>query len=364
MNDGYDLAVVGAGIVGLGHAAAAARRGKRVVVVDRSAAIVGASVRNFGHVGVSMHAGRAGELAKRSAELWRRLAAEAGFWLRDAGSLVVAAAEDELAVLAESRGAGEDATLLDRDGVAALAPVAHAVGGMFRRGDLQVDPREAAAAIAVRLAAVGVEFRWRTAALGAEPGILHTSRGPIRAAAIVVAANADVDELYPQLAEEHGLQRCALDMLLTEGVGLGMPLLTGTTLLRYTAFSTMPSAAAVRARIEREHPELIAYDVNQMYTERPDGSLLVGDTHRVAVTPGPFQDEDAGRALLAGAARLFGRPLDVRQRWQGVYAKAPDEFLVAAPADGIRVVAVTTGIGMTCGLGLAETVIDELIGAA
>jgi len=50
----------------------------------------------------------------------------------------------------------------------------------------------------------------------------------------------------------------------------------------------------------------------------------------------------------------------VRERWQGVYARAPHEFLKAAPADGIRVVSVTTGIGMTCGLGLAESVIDDL----
>jgi hypothetical protein len=50
----------------------------------------------------------------------------------------------------------------------------------------------------------------------------------------------------------------------------------------------------------------------------------------------------------------------VRERWQGVYASAPQDFLVASPLPEVRVVSVTTGIGMTTGLGLAERVVDDL----
>nr|WP_298044505.1 FAD-dependent oxidoreductase [uncultured Microbacterium sp.] len=214
--------------------------------------------------------------------------------------------------------------------------------------------------MAAHLGACGVDFHWRTAALGAETGTLHTSRGPLHAQTIVFAVNADVDQLFPAIAAAHDVQRCSLDMLLAEGVGLPVPLLTGSSMLRYSAFATMPAAADVRARYERDAPEVLAYDVNQMYTERPDGTLIVGDTHDVRVTPSPFQDERASDLLLRLGAELFGGPLRVRERWQGVYARAPHEFLQAAPADGIRVVSVTTGIGMTCGLGLAESVIDDL----
>lgn len=356
----FDMAVVGAGIVGLGHAAAAVDRGARVVVLDAAARCTGATVRNFGHIGTAMHVGAAAEAARRTNELWRRLAARAGFWLRPSGTLLVAAHDDELAVLQEA-GLG---AVLSAEAIASLAPVVHAVGGSLVEGDLQVDPREAGPAIARHLAAAGVEFRWRTTALAVEPGVLHTSRGPIEAGAIVVAVNADVDRLFPDLAEEHGVQRCALDMLLADGVGLEVPLLTASSMLRYSAFATMPSAAEVRARLAAEEPGLFERDVNQMYTERPDGTLIVGDTHHVAATVEPFQDEGAFALLERLGARMFGGPLQVRQRWQGVYARAPQDVLRASPCEGVRVVSVTTGIGMTIGLGLAESVVDELLGCA
>ena len=67
----YDLAVVGAGIVGLAHAFAAAKRGKRVVVIDRDAQANGASVRNFGFVTVTgQGAGVCWTLARGARYIW------------------------------------------------------------------------------------------------------------------------------------------------------------------------------------------------------------------------------------------------------------------------------------------------------
>ena len=356
----YDLAVVGAGIVGLGHAAAAVERGLRVVVIERASTIAGATVRNFGHVATSVQAGRAREYAERTRELWLRHAERAGLWLRRSGTLVVARAADELAVLAE---AGEG-RLLGAADVAERVPVVGAVGGAYLPRDLQIDPRQAAPALAGELTSAGVEFRWRTAVLGVETGTVHTRRGDIHAEAVVVAVNHDIDELYPDLADQHAVVRCGLDMLLADGVGLDVPVLTGSSMLRYAAFTSTSTGAALRERYETECPDLIAREVNQMYAERPDGTLIVGDTHQRAASIAPFQDEASFELLAQLARELFGlERLRVRQRWQGVYASAPQEFLRAAPADGVRVVAVTTGIGMSTGLGLAESVIEELFGS-
>jgi FAD dependent oxidoreductase TIGR03364 len=329
-----------------------------VVVIERSTEITGSSIRNFGHIGTGMHTGLAREYADRSRGIWLDLAETAGFWCRDAGALLVARAADELAILEES-GAGAVLTAAQVD---AFVRVVGAVGGMHSAPDLQVDPREAAPAIARYLEGLGVEFRWRTTALGVESGVVHTGRGDVRAECIVVATNFDVDQLYPELAERYGVVRCALDMLLTDGVGLGLPLLTGSSMLRYSAFAATPSASAVRDRFASEDPELLARDVNQMYTERPDGSLIVGDTHLRDIAVSPFQEEESFDLLRRITGTLFGRELRVLERWQGVYASAPQDFLIEAPADGVRVVAVTTGIGMTTGLGLGDSIIDELFG--
>lgn len=370
MSEHFDLAVIGAGIVGLGHAAAARARGLRVVVVERADRLNGATIRNFGHVGTSMQAGQGREYAERAAELYRQYAHRAGFTLLQRGSVVVATADDEMQAIRDS-GQGR---MLSAAEVADLVPVSGAVGAALLPDDMQVDPREAGPALAAWLAKDGVEFRWSTAALAAETGTLHTTRGEIRAENIVWCVNADLDAVLPEVATRHGVLRCGLDMMLVDGVGLDRPLLTGSSMLRYPAFAG-DAADAVRARYAAERTELLELDINQMYTEMPGRGLFVGDTHHIDSTLAPFQDERAFEVLGREAHRLLGAgslgtgspgtgSLGVRQRWQGVYAKAPQDFLRETVTDGVHVSAVTTGIGMTTGLGLGEAVIHDIIGAA
>ncbi|MFK4837436.1 TIGR03364 family FAD-dependent oxidoreductase [Microbacterium sp. ZW T2_14] len=365
MNRGFDVAVVGAGIVGLGAAYAAVRRGQRVVVIERAPEALGATVRNFGHLCIGAQTGRAREYADASRPLWLRLAQDAGFWLRESGTLVVARHTDELALLEAAALAGGiellDGAELDqrvslRRGVA--------VGGAWIRPDLQTNPRTAAAAIRAHLEALGVEFRTRTSVGAVETGRVHTTRGPIHAGLVIVAVNHDLDQLLPDLAERVGVVRCGLDMLRVRGgaASVTAPLLTGWSLVRYGRFAALPEATAVRERLHAERPDLAALDLNQMYTQLPDGSVIVGDTHYKAVGIAPFQPEAAADLLLEEFETLFGTRPSVLERWQGVYASGPDEFLVAEPEPGVLALAATTGIGMTTGLGLAETVLTPLLG--
>ena len=65
--------------------------------------------------------------------------------------------------------------------------------------------------------------------------------------------------------------------------------------------------------------------------------------------------------LLELNEQLFARRAPVLQRWQGVYASAPQELLLDDPAPGVRVASVTTGIGMTTGLGFAAHAVAGLL---
>src|ERR1700692_3877206 len=96
----FDLAVVGAGIVGLATALAAARRGLQVVVIDRDAQANGASVRNFGFVTVTgQERGSMWARARRSREVWRELADAAGIPIVHTGLWMTARHPESAAVL-------------------------------------------------------------------------------------------------------------------------------------------------------------------------------------------------------------------------------------------------------------------------
>jgi FAD dependent oxidoreductase TIGR03364 len=364
--DSSDLLVVGGGIVGLAHAVSAVERGLRVTVLERDERAVGASVRNFGHVCTTAQSGEALDLALVAREQWLRLSSLAGFEVERAGTLVVARTAAELGVLEELAGArgSDQVELLTADGVTARLDAPDAVGGALLPLDLRLDPRAAIPALAAWLAASGVDLRFGVAVGAVTTGGATTPYGEVPADRVVVAVGHDLDRLFPGIAEEWQVRRCRLQMLEVAppgGVRIGPAVLTGTSMLRYGALAEQPSAAVVRGEIAERTPDLLEAVVNLMLTQRPDGSIVLGDTHHYARTHAPFDDEELADLLLREGARLLGSPLTVRRRWRGVYADSPlTDFVVATPYDGVRAVAVTSGIGMTTALGLAPRVLDDL----
>ncbi|SFR29061.1 FAD dependent oxidoreductase TIGR03364 [Lentzea waywayandensis] len=396
-----DLVVVGAGIVGLAHAWHAVQRGLSVAVVERDEHAAGASVRNFGHGCFTAQDGVAFEYAMTAREQWLKLSREAGFWLRESGTVVVARHDDELEVLHEFAEV-RDVELLNNPTTGSfnnprvgsfnsprVGSLNNPSTGSFNNSsvglfndprvgslnnpsilgaallplDIRVNPREAVHAIAALLAERGVTFHWSTNVLTVEPGLVRTSRGELRCRAAVVAVGHDVDRFFPGIAEEREIQRCQLRMLRVAHGGVIDPaVLTGFSMLRYEAFARCPSTEKVRERLTNDHPELVEAGLNLMFTQLPDGSLTIGDTHHYSRTVDPYRSEDLDDLVLTETARLLGVPsLHVLERWRGIYASAPEPFLTATPAPLTRAVSVTSGIGMTTALGLAPAVLDDLL---
>ncbi|NNC10364.1 TIGR03364 family FAD-dependent oxidoreductase [Planctomonas sp. JC2975] len=363
------MLVVGAGIIGLAHAWHAARRGMSVLVIERDERAVGASIRNFGHICTTAQAGLAREYALDAREEWLRVGSEAGIPVRTDGTLVLARTAAELAVLEEfAAGRDDEVRMLTPGEAASLAgfETPGLLAGAHLPNDLRVDSPDAVPALARHLADIGVQFRFGENALEVTGGFVRTTRAEYTADSVVLAVGHDVDRHYPDLAEQTGVQRCRLRMLeidAPDGIRTAPGVFTGTSLLRYDGFASTEAAARLRAELTESDPELLEHTVNLMFTQRPDGRLVIGDTHHYATTLTPFEDEELDDLLLDRFHRLFGAEhLRVRRRWRGVYAAAQSgPFLMANPEPGVAVATVTSGIGMTTGFGLASAVLDEFV---
>lgn len=367
MLDRADLVVVGAGIVGLAHAVHAVDRGLSVVIVERDQRAVGASIRNFGHGCFTAQDGDALRFAAHARKAWLRLARAADFSVSETGTVVVARAEDEMAVLEDFHASrGDEAVMFDARAVRAKVAISASIaGGAWLPRDIRIDPRTAVPAIAAWLARRGVRFHWDTAMHDADAEGITTSRGRVHAGHVVVAVGHDVNRHFPEIAAQAGVHRCALHMLRTAnplGGHIDAAVFSGWSMLRYGGFAISPALGSVRERLYADVPNGEAWGLNLMFTQRPDGDLTIGDTHHYELTPGPFQAEERDNLILDQVAGLLGtaRP-DVHERWQGVYAAAASPFLVADLASNVRIVSVTSGIGMTTAFGLAAEVLDDLL---
>lgn len=366
--DRRELVIIGAGIIGLAHAVEARRLGLSVTLLDRELRATGASVRNFGHACFTAQPSELSELAMSSREGWLAAATGTGIDAWQCGTLVVARSQLELDLLQALREArGDELVQLHTAGRtrAMLGGLGSddVLGGAHLPLDVRVDPRRATEGLAAWLQDQGVEIL-RPVQVGAletkAGGVqLTTSRGMLHAERVVLATGHDLVHLLPELATSHQVQRCTLAMHRVAAPGRAViepAVFTTTSMLRYGAFTELGAAGALREHVQRTRPDLLEAVANVMFTQLPDGSLLVGDTHDYSDSPLPFIAESRSRLVLDEAAAVLGvDQLDVLERWQGIYANSVQgPLLVEEPLPGVRVVTVTSGVGMTLSFGLAR----------
>ena len=366
----FDLAVVGAGIVGLAHALAAARLGKRVVVIDRDAQANGASVRNFGFVTVTGQArGEVWRRARRTSAIWDEVAAHAGIPVIQRGLTLLAQRPEACTVLEAflDTEMGEGCVWLDAGQLNDRLPEgARGLGALTSTVDLRVESREAIPRLAGWLERVhGVTFLRDVAVRGVETGRLETSTGDIRAEAVVVCPGDDLCTLFPDQFVQAGVTRCKLQMLRLADPGwrLPAPVMSDLSLVRYLGYADLPQAQPLLQRLRAEQPEHLEHGIHLIVVQSADGSLVVGDSHHYAATPDPFAHEHVDRLILDEFAAVFGQaPPPVVERWTGTYASARGHSLVEAPMPHVRLVTVTSGTGASTAFALAEEVIAGLYG--
>jgi len=375
--DSFDIAIVGAGIVGLAHALAASRLGLSVVVIDRDAQANGASIRNFGFVTVTgQEQGEVWRRARRSRDIWAEIAGPAGIAIEQRG-LAMVAQRPEARLVCEAfletdmadccrwiEGAAANALLGE------MRP-AHLEGVLWSDIDLRVESRTAIPALATWLEqSRGVAFRRGVAVHHVESGRLETTGGVIRAEHIIVCPGDDLTTLFPDALARAGITRCKLQMLRLAAPGYRLPatIMSDLGMVRYLGYAALPEARALKRRLQAERRDHLANGIHLIVAQGADGSLIVGDSHHYAQTPDPFASDQVDRLILEEFRAVFGSVPPVLERWTGTYASAAGHSVIETPLEGVRLVVVTSGTGASTSFALAEDVIagltDHTLGAA
>lgn len=367
MNRSADVAVVGAGIVGLAHAYMALRKGYKVVLFDRDEWAVGASIRNFGLVWpVGQEPGTGFTYALRSRQHWTELAAAAGFWINPSGSLHLAYHADEEALLQEflelykysdyqvSWFSGEQAVeksgVINPDGLR---------GALWSATECTVNPRQAIRKIPEYLAEkFGLITRWGHVVKGIALPVIETASEQWQVQKVFVCSGADFETLYPDHFKRQDLTKCKLQMMKAvprQPVVLGPALCAGLTLRHYAAFAGCPSLKLLDARYDKESSFWKENGIHVLLSQNDQGELIIGDSHHYARTHDPFLSEAVDQRILAYLNSFVKLDFQVTERWHGVYPKMAGHLsFVQEVEEDVVIVNALGGAGMTLSFGLAE----------
>jgi D-hydroxyproline dehydrogenase subunit beta len=372
----FDVAIVGAGILGLAHAYFAASRGKSVVVFDRTPRAQGASVRNFGMIWpIGQRAGIVHETAVRSRQIWNEILDAARLHYRPTGSLHVIYRQDEADVAHEfverAPALGYTCSWLSRDEALkrsnAINP-AGLLGAIWSPTELTVDPRLILAKLPAFLAEkFGVQFHFGTAVHSIQLPRIEAGSRTWEAEHAIVCSGDDFETLYPELFATRRIDRCKLQMMRTapqpHGWELGPALAAGLTLRFYPAFeictTTLPK---YKELVAREMADYDHFAIHTLVSQTADGALTLGDSHEYGLAVDIFNKSEIDDLVLKNIRTFLIAPeLSIAQRWYGVYARHRDQSWVAIDAaPGVRIVTAVGGSGMTLSFGLAEQMIREM----
>lgn len=377
----YDLAIVGAGILGTFAAYHAIQRGWSVLLLESGTEAKGASVRNFGQVvasGMALNGWRA--IGDRTLHHLHEINKQTALPLRENGSLYIASDEQEMQLLEEMQqlndAAGYQSRLLSlHESSELIQPLnkSYAKGGLFFSGDATVEsPKLLLALQKVLMQSGRCDYRPAQLVQAVDEddsgcSLRITDGGVYRANDVLLCCGHQLNRLFPQILQTPAMRICKLQMMDTNpisSVKLHCNLLTGLSIRRYDAFHSCPSYASLVASEYQQ--QLQAEGIHLLFTQRPDGSLIIGDSHHYTSafdvdSLDYHSDQRVNQLILSEAQRVLGIPeLSIHRYWNGYYSQHDNSILATRVHNRIHAVTGIGGKGMTCSGGFTELVIQQL----
>jgi FAD dependent oxidoreductase TIGR03364 len=373
----YDVAIVGAGIIGLAHAYIAAKRGYSVVVLEQNSLAIGASVRNFGlQLPLAQLPGKNYELALKSCAIWKEITDEFTIWTKPTGLLVLGLNELETQVMQEfctvAKTLGyKGLQYLTKQELAKHSKGAlnlqNIEGALFSPTETTINPPETLLKLAEGLQLkYNVEIRYNTQVKFVEQQRIETNRGIVNADKIVFCTGANWEQFYPDLYNGLELKKCKLQMMRLQvpvNWQLNEAVASGISMLHYSSFQAAPSINKLRDFYNIHFPELEQYGIHILAVENNKGELLIGDSHEYSEHDfEPGDKAEINKIILDWVQKYLLLPNPkIIETWHGVYLKNMngDIYTRLKPADNIRIVNAVGGQGMTISFGVAEETFED-----
>lgn len=350
---GYDVAIIGAGIVGAACAYELSNSGLRVAIVDEHGAGTGATNAGMGHLLVLDDSKAQFDLTRYSLKLWNELAEQlppdCEFWR--CGTVWVAEDGAELA-FAQKRceyfeSNGVKAQFVNSSELAALEPNLRPglPGGAFVPGDAALVPARAAEFLLAESYGNGAEFISSRAAQLSDEALVMSDGTKILAAAYVNAAGTAAGSLTPGLP-------------IRSRKGHILVVNASPEFARHQAMEL----GYLKSAHASEERDSVAFAVRQ----KKDGCLLIGASRQYGTNHSRVEPEILERMLNRAIAFMpaLAKAPHVRS-WTGFRAGTPDGLPLVGLYPGSKRIYTATGhegLGVTTSLATARLLADAILG--
>jgi glycine/D-amino acid oxidase-like deaminating enzyme len=349
-----DAIIVGGGIVGAACAEALTRDGWSVLVLEQEMAGGGATAAAMGHLVVMDDSPAQLALTAYSRALWRERMAELppAMELLDCGTLWLATDDAQMSTVRAKRdayrAAGLEAADIDGDELARLEPALRPglAGALRVPDDAVVYPPAAARWLLDAAMARGARLREGVRVTAIELRRVRTTDGAIEADLIINAAGGHAGALLPDLPI---VPRKGHLVVTDRYPGLCHHQLVE---LGYLASAHAFSAASVAFNVQ----------------PRATGQLLIGSSRELAGWDGSH-NRDIVRQMVARATDFLPAlsALHALRIWSGFRPATRDGLPLIGPWPGEPGLWIATGhegLGVTCALGTAQLIADQVAGRA
>ena len=352
MSASADAIVIGAGIVGAATAAALAREGMRVTVLESSFAAGGTTAAGMGHLVAMDDSPAQLALTGYSNRLWRSLAAElpSSSEYDPCGTLWVAEDGEQLDAIEKKRftysAEGIDAEVVGAAGIATLEPnLRPGLAGALRvPGDSVLYPPSAALALLDRARDGGAVLREHCPVVSISGNAVSTGEETLRAGVIVNAAGGGAARLTPELpiVPRKG------HLVITDRV-------PGFCRHQIVELGYLASAHTMTGAS-------VAFNVQPRRT----GQLLIGSSRELVGWDADVNPSIVRRMLARAIEFLPGLSrISAIRTWTGFRPATPDKLpfigrWTAVP--GLWIAAGHEGLGIATSLGTAAVLTDLILG--